>query len=327
MTTLTATTPVFNPQPYKISTITATGSIGVKEINLDSFYKLIVIVKMEDNKEGFAYIEYGKKKGETFCKGFHKKMTITRRKRREGKRFDNQATVILRLRRGDILDGANIKVFSNGNVQMTGIKTPEQGLIAIEYLITAIREMNTKAQERGLDLVVANEDDMKPSDYRIRLINSDFRVGFFIKRDVATKIIQNKYGVICGFEPCIYPGVKVQYCCNTEAKINDGICRCEGDCNGKGNGTGDGQCKRITAAIFQSGCIIITGAQSLAQIDETYKFICMVIDEHLSLIRKPELTLQMDEEYAPIVKPAKKKKVYVLKSNIRIPEGYILEAS
>jgi len=326
MTTLTALEPVFKPQPYKISTITATGSIGVKEINLDSFYKLITIVKMEDNIEGFAYIEYGKKKGETFCKGFHKKMTITRRKKREGKRFDNQATVILRIRRGDNLDGANIKVFSNGNVQMTGVKTPEQGLVAIEHLIIAIREMNAKAQEKGFDFVVMNEDEMKASDYRIRLINSDFRVGFFIKRDVTTKIIQ-KYGVLCGFEPCIYPGVKVQYCCNTSAKNNDGICRCEGDCNGKGIGTGDGQCKRITAAIFQSGCIIITGAQSIAQIDETYKFICGVIDDNLSHIMKPELTLQMDEEYAPIVKPVKKKKVYVLKSNIRVPEGYILEES
>lgn len=323
------TLPCFDPQPYKISTITATGSVGVTDINLDSLYKLIKIVEFDEDVAGFSYIEYGIKKGETLCKGFHKKMTIARRKRREGKRFDNQATVTLRLRRGNVLDGANIKIFRNGNVQMTGIKTPEQGIEAIEFLIEAIKDMNKRASSKGLEPVVVQESEMCSSDYRIRLINSDFRVGFFIRRDVMSRIIQSTYGVMCGFEPCIYPGVKVQYCCNTVADVKDGVCRCKAICMGKGSGSGDGQCKRITAAIFQSGCIIITGAQTLSQIDETYDFVCKVIRENLAAIVKPELMLEVDEEHAlSIMKPAtKKKRVLVLKSNIRVPEGYILESS
>ena len=44
-------------------------------------------------------------------------------------------------------------------------------------------------------------------------------------------------------------------------------------CNGKGNGCGDGDCKKVTIAVFMSGKVIITGGQNKDQINESYRFI------------------------------------------------------
>ena len=313
------------PTPYKISTITATGSISCN-VNLNLFYKYIHVIDVNDlnNKnDGYLYIEYGKKKAETFCKGFHKKMTVTRRKKQEGKRFDNQATVILRkyIPESDEFHSANIKVFRNGNVQMTGLKHIEQGTWVINYLIQSIKEMDVKARADNCEeLIVDDIHTMKPAAYQICLINSDFRIGFDIKRDKLCKILQTEYGVLSSYEPCIYPGVKVQYCWNEMHKPQSGVCSCIGPCHGKGTGFGDGKCKRITIAVFQSGCIIITGAQTCNQIDMAYDFICEAIHTHKEEIQKQKMVPVI--ELAP---KAARKKVVIQKCNIRVPDGYILE--
>tara|TARA_A100001015_G_scaffold310569_1_gene412235 strand:+ start:501 stop:914 length:414 start_codon:yes stop_codon:yes gene_type:complete len=69
---------------------------------------------------------------------------------------------------------------------------------------------------------------------------------------------------------------------------NEGVCQCKSKCLGKGNGDGDGQCKKITIAAFQSGSIIITGANSIEQINDAYAFINKVISQNYELIRKIE---------------------------------------
>lgn len=312
-----ATIPDFKPSAYKISTITATGCVNT-HINLDAFYEHIIINDDNDTSatsEGFMYIEFGKKKSDTFHKGYNKKMTITRRKQKENKRFDNQATVIMRLKgrtNDDSYNLVNMKIFKNGNVQMTGLKYIDQGKYAIEYVINELRRVAQNCDNS----VVFDIERMHLSNYRIRLINSDFRVGFDIKRDKLYKLIQGDHSIYSSFEPCIYPGVKIQYNYNTEYERSTGVCDCESECNGKGSGSGDGNCKKITIAVFQSGCIIITGAQSHDQIDAAYDFICNVICDNLEELYKKPL--------APVTTETKeKKKILIKKSNIqqlRIPQ-------
>tara|TARA_B100000470_G_C19585840_1_gene299912 strand:- start:412 stop:603 length:192 start_codon:yes stop_codon:yes gene_type:complete len=50
-------------------------------------------------------------------------------------------------------------------------------------------------------------------------------------------------------------------------------------CNGKGDGNGDGDCKKVTIAVFKSGKIIITGGQNKGQLETSYRFIKNFIDE------------------------------------------------
>ena len=73
--------------------------------------------------------------------------------------------------------------------------------------------------------------------------------------------------IYISYEPCIYPGVNIKYFINTNNRC--GICECENLCNGKGNGCGDGNCKKVTIAVFKSGKVIITGGQNKDQIVES----------------------------------------------------------
>lgn len=296
---------VFKPTPYKISTITATGGINTN-INLESFYNNVDIVPYDGDISGFVYIEFGKKKSETFSRGYHKKMSISRRKKVESKRFDNQTTIILKQMTSLTTNFVNIKVFKNGNVQMTGLKSMEQGTQAIDYLINEISRIHQNKDP----FIIDDVSKMQNIDNRVRLINSDFRIGFDIKRDKLCKIIQTKYKVFCSYEPCIYPGAKVQFFWNSCHHSQDGICTCGEvgvDCNGKGNGEGTGNCKKITVAVFQSGCVIITGAQTEKQIEDTYAFICkLIVDNYEEVHKKPFVPIEVVQKEKKKAVPTKK---------------------
>jgi len=123
----------------------------------------------------------------------------------------------------------------------------------------------------------------KINNYKIVLINSDYFVGFEIKRDELHKILVEKYNIYSSYEPCIYPGVNIKYFINTNNTC--GICECENLCNGKGNGCGDGYCKKVTIAVFKSGKVIITGGQNKEQIIESYRFITNFIENKKDILK------------------------------------------
>lgn len=254
---------MFNPTACKISTITSTGSVNTL-VSLDAFFENVSIVS-----DGIIYMEYGK-----FKKGVSNKVN---KKKKESKQFDNQATCIVYLNKLYV----NVKVFKNGKIQMTGLKSSNQGIEIIDCIIENLKNIHSV----GCKNIVENISEMKNVEYKVRLINSDFRIGIDIRRDKLNTLIQKSYEVLSSFEPCIYPGVKIQYFWNTST-FQDGICDCHLECNGKGCGEGDGNCKKITIAVFQSGCIIITGAQAVEQINTAYAFICNVIKNHIDELEK-----------------------------------------
>ena len=107
------------------------------------------------------------------------------------------------------------------------------------------------------------------------MINSDFSLGYRVKRDVIHREIV-ELGMYSSYEPCIYPGVNIKYYFNQST--NHGICQCSQMCSGKGCGLGDGQCKRITILIFMSGEVTITGnPRCREQLDITHRFISKFI--------------------------------------------------
>lgn len=276
--------------PYRISTITATGSVNT-EINLDVFYNTLSICDDED-ESGVIYVEYGKKKSDTVYKGFSKKFLVNKRKvATTTKRFDNQVTIVYRmtsqLGTEKLVNNLNTKVFRNGNIQITGVKYIDQGRLMIDIILDILRKAYSQTPT-----IVTNFEDMKNINYNVRLINSDFKIGFPIKREYLYKLFTNMYEHDCSFEPCIYPGVKIQYFYNKQNFRVDGLCHCSQECDvGKGNGLVDGSCKKITIAVFQSGCIIITGAQNHEQINEAYGFIKGVLLKHQDVIEKKTIAV------------------------------------
>lgn len=301
------------PAPYRISTITATGSVNT-EINLDVFYDVLSICG-DDANEGVVYAEYGKKKSDTVYKGFSKKFLVNKRKlSTTSKRFDNQVTIVYKKAEVGYHSLLNIKIFKNGNVQITGIKYIEQGSKMVDIIVAMLQDVYTHKDQS----IVKSISDIENTNYAIRLINSDFKIGFPIKRELLYKVFTQKYFHDCSFEPCIYPGVKIQYFYNT-VKVGQGVCCCTKPCiTGKGSGNSDGNCKKITIAVFQSGCVIITGAQSHAQINEAYAFIKGILLKHQQDIEKKTLLPVEVEEAVP------KKVVMINKRKIIYPSSIVL---
>ena len=231
----------------RISTMTAISTFN-SHINLDNLFKAIVI----DDLIKFAqHGSYGHK-------GSHDKLNKKKRKAKKITTFFNQVT--LHINYDKIV---NVKLFNNGKIQMTGLKYADHANNIINILIPYLKKLDIKSSDKIFD----TDEEIQYSDTKTVLINSDFDVGFKVKRDVLHREIIN-YGMFSSYEPCIYPGVNIKYYYNSS---KTGICTCSGICNGKGDGINT--CKKVTIAVFNSGKIIITGANSCDQLLTAYKFI------------------------------------------------------
>ena len=219
-----------------------------------------------------VYMEYGKTKDISNVKGKHPKNKLKKKKK---KRFDNQTTVFIIF---EDKTHVNMKIFKNGKIQMTGLKNINYGKNAINILIDYLKYLYVKNKD-----IVESYDKMSLTNYKICLINSDFRFNQKIKREYLFKYIINNTKLVCSYEPCIYPGVKIQYFYNN---FNNGVCNCDDYCETKNKNS---KCTKITIAIFESGCTIITGAKNLEQINITYNYISSLLTNNISEFKKKDL--------------------------------------
>ena len=210
----------------KISTITSTAFIGIP-INLSKLFKNISL-----SDYNIKYIEFNGKKEDINIKGYNERYEKKKRKGVKKKCFDNQITLVFEN------EEINVKIFKNGKVQMTGIKTIENGHIYVDKIINMIKDIYF--YDNSIIDDCYNIDLIKNFDYKIQLINSDFKIGFSIKREkLYNVLLLNHDDLISSYEPCIYPGVKISYFYNEKNNIKNGICNCSlYNCFTKKNGTG-----------------------------------------------------------------------------------------
>lgn len=323
------------PSKLRISTMTATCKT-LLNVNLNVIYKYSSIQDYDNDKEGIIKIEFG----DEDRRGTSKK-DIENKKVKKKKVFYNQATIIFKIISENTKKEVNMKVFTNGNIQMTGLKSAEDGKKAINLFYQETKNLKgiiTNKENGSLNTVngIDNPDDFEIKDFQIVLINSDYSTHFKIKRDVLHNILVKDYGIFSSYEPCIYPGVNSKYYWNNDYKnkkiYKEGICHCTKNCTGKGKGCGNGNCKKITVSIFQSGNIIITGARSVEQINDAYEFINKVLKKKYSLLKRDTTPLldMIDSDSEPedcgksvlISLKDKKRFVYLKKSYIKLDEKY-----
>jgi len=184
------------------------------------------------------------------------------------------------MQNGSTIYYPNIKVFRNGSIQMTGIRTEEDGIRATNIVADEINRMMLGTQE--------DQQHITASEFAIRMINCDFGVPFKIKRKkLHSLLISPTYNNVCSFQPVDYPGVKLQYYWNANPKFaKNGVCMCSSQCFGKGTTEGEGQCKKVTVSAFDSGKILITGANSFYQVNSAYNYIRKVIFDNEEDVKK-----------------------------------------
>lgn len=298
--------------PLRISTMTTTCQMGSK-IVLDNLFKDVKTIPYWYLGEGILKMEY---KGET--KGICRNDIMLRRKRVK-KTFFNQSSLVVRL----LVDvntwkEVNIKLFSNGGVQMTGVPDDRTGQKAIEWLAHEIEEKYPATFPTA----------RKIHRYETQLVNSDYSIGVPIRREKLHKILVETYGLFSTFESTIYQGVNTKFYFNKARKTGPpGICLCPTPCEGTGSGEAIGDCKRITISPFQTGRIIITGARSLEQIEEAYHFMNDIFKKHASEIIRVSL-VQPKQESTPA--PSKNKHLWVPhpspRNIVHIPAEKIIES-
>ena len=285
------------PTNLRISTRTATSKFN-SVIDLKNIYDNLVI------DEYIKYIEYGKEdpKGES-------KKVFSDKKKKKKKVFFNQITILVKL---DYLYN-NIKLFNNGSISMTGVKSEVVGKKSIELLFSRLLELNKINK-------IFNKPEPMIEFYKIVLINSDYDIGYEIKRSELHQLLVHDYEIYSSYEPCIYPGVNSKFFWNKQYKENIGLykspgkCYCSTVCNGKGSGDGNGQCKKVTISAFQSGSVIITGANSLEQIIDCYDFISKIFKDHKDYLYK-ENPLNIESNITK-KQNAKSQIIYIKLSNI-----------
>ena len=118
------------PSEYRISTMTMITRFGCN-INLD------VVDKYFKTDNVIISMDYG-----------HKPVKSATIKKRKNKRpFFNQATMIVKL---DPLKKINVKIFSNGKIQMTGVKKESDCRLALNIIIKKLEQTEGKINIKKL---------------------------------------------------------------------------------------------------------------------------------------------------------------------------------
>ena len=265
---------------YRISTITSNAKLLIKDnedrldINIIELFNNITI-NSDDKAETFVYTSRFESKDSTtkIVRGNYikKKRTIQHKRT-----FDNQISFVYKLADNYYV---NVKVFQNGSLHITGSRTVDDIKIPLEKLVKEIKNNNIK--------ILENIDNLEYGNIQILMINTDFKIfkdiertsNFAIKRRTLHTILINDYNMIARFDPSTYPGVKIEYWWNNTNNIRDASVHYDiRNVKSKSN-VKDG-IKKITIAVFESGSILITGAITIDQVDETYKFICDIIEKN-----------------------------------------------
>jgi|TARA_B110000093_G_scaffold175024_1_gene208901 TATA-box binding protein (TBP) (component of TFIID and TFIIIB) len=276
---------------YKVSTITCNANIG-NNIDIDLSILYEHITPNEENNN-IIWIQ-NLRDNSQFTKGtYPKKIRKSKKKNKKKNRFDNQITIIFKI---DTNYMPNIKIFKNGNIQLTGIKKTKDTDYIAYHIINKIKDIYNNI-DNNIDK--NNNDDfissLEYSNFKIRMINTDFKTytddklinKFIIRRkELHNILISNKYNNKSSFQPGIYQGVKLEYYYN---KNNDGICICEFHSFNKKNINTD--CKKVTVAIFESGSVLITGGITFEQVQKAYEYITSIIKDNAETIYKPQLNI------------------------------------
>lgn len=278
------------PTKYRISTITFNGDLNAY-IRGNVFFNHLSVLPKGSTDSGFVWVECWMNGVQHVRGEYPKKRKTTKRTKNatgedgkvtKNKSFDNQTSMYFQFKPEYI---PHVKLFKNGNIHVTGLRRIEDGTHILEQMATEVRRVFQECDKSVL--VEEDVSKLQISNPVVRLINSDFEMPFKIRRkELHQLLISPPYNNICSFQPGTYPGVKLEYYWNKTHSQQDGCCRCEKPCFGKGTGKSKGDCKKVTIAVFDSGSVLITGATSHQQVEDAYQYICKVVMDNTDHLKK-----------------------------------------
>jgi hypothetical protein len=196
----------------------------------------------------------------------HKKKKRNVRNKKTKLNFYNQVSIEALSDNGSKV---NIKLFSNGSIQMTGCKNIENSFNALNNLFGELKKTKAIYDPKQKKIIekpfVDNISKLsleKIDKIKIAMINSNFNIGFKIDRDKLYDLLQSKGYTECTYDPIIHACVNIKY---------------------------DSDGKAVSIFVFESGSIIITGANNGKHILEAYNFINKLLCTNYKIIYKSDV--------------------------------------
>lgn len=164
----------------------------------------------------------------------------------------------------------NIKLFSNGAIQMTGCKTVDNAMETLSKVLPELKKVRAVVDYKNFKVVekpfASNLDTLElknVKNVRIAMINSNFKIPFKIDRGkLYNLLLAENYE--CLYDPVKHACVNIKY---------------------------DHPDKTISVFVFEKGSIIITGARNCAQILDAYNFINRyLLRNHKHIVKNDALT-------------------------------------
>jgi TATA-box binding protein (TBP) (component of TFIID and TFIIIB) len=261
------------PAGISVSTMCASCKLNTRLIipNIEKYLQLNSddILTVKTNKEKLRTLISIKNKPKRIKKTENK----TKQKDTSKNHFYNQITVVVRVGQGQCKDlneapKINMKLFRNGSVQMSGCKSIKNINIALNKLITKLKEVKAKIEDGKIceKEFIEEPDKITVKDFKIDMINSNYQVNMQIDRDKLYNLLLKKK-IKSSYEPCIRACVIIKY-----APLKDNI-----------------EQKEVSVFVFQKGNIIITGARSKSHIMSAYNYMNEILLTHTDeIIKKDE---------------------------------------
>ncbi len=170
----------------------------------------------------------------------------------------------------------NLKLFSNGSMQMTGCKTIENALDAIERVFVELKKEKAIIDRKLLKVVDKPFcDDLNSLHYgsikniTVEMIVSKFTYPCKINRPLLFELLQ-KDQIECKYDPELHASVDLKLNCDD---------------------------KKISVFIFEKGSIVITGARNCKQILFAYNFVNTYLLKHHKTISRKNMGQNDIEKY------------------------------
>lgn len=193
-----------------------------------------------------------------------KKKNVKKRKKKGN--FYNQVTLVTKPQKNDPI---NVKLFTNGSLQMTGCKSIDDVEDVLQKLFSCLRVKKAIINPHNPNSIIEKPFVEDPEqlvlnkiyDFRISMINSNFDIKFEIDREKLYPLLLND-GYYCSYDPNIHACVNIKYTYPNDTN------------------------KTISVFVFESGSIIITGANTCDHIIKAYGFINKYLLKHYKDIVK-----------------------------------------
>lgn len=261
------------PNGISISTMCASCKLNTR-LNIPNIEKYLLL-----NQDDVLTVKKSKEVMRTLIaiknkpKRMKKLDTKNKQKDTSKNHFYNQITVVIRVTNGQVKDlnevpKINMKLFRNGSVQMSGCKSIKNINIALNKLISKLKEIKAKIEDgKIIEKTFIEEPDLiSVKDFKIDMINSNYRVSMQIDRDKLYNLLIKKK-IKSSYEPCIRACVIIKY-----VPLVENI-----------------EQKEVSVFVFQKGNIIITGARSQSHIISAYNYINEILLTHKDeIIKKDE---------------------------------------